>query len=69
MSRSHCDPHASSRRDDGDGDDDDDDEDDDCDDDDDDDEEEDDDDECADLRTACKSHLPLCAKNQFGLQR
>ena len=64
MSRSHYDPHASSRRDDGDGD-----EDDDCDDDDDDDEEEDDDDECADLRTACKSHLPLCAKNQFGLQR
>ena len=64
MSRSHYDPQASSRRDDGDGD-----EDDDCDDDDDDDEEEDDDDECADLRTACKSHLPLCAKNQFGLQR
>ena len=65
MSRSHYDPQASSRRDDGDGDDDDDDEDDDCEDD----EEEDDDDECADLRTACKSHLPLCAKNQFGLQR
>ena len=67
MSRSHYDPQASSRCDDGDDDDiDDDDEDDDCDDDDDDDY---DDDGCADWRTACKSHLPLCAKNQFGLQR